>query len=295
MLNILSVLLQAAAVCAVPIYKLRNDQIGPVDVFLMIFAAVFVSVSWFETYFKYSRNSIFRKLFAYEDRQTTQTVSSLITNFFRLVLVMVLFPTFLCPGVNGPIIAFSDEPSPIPDSTISPINCITIAQNSTVNQGYYTTTNYADTTNYTNYANTTNYTNYANTTNCTNYADTTNYAGTWLLTPFLVHFFTTIGFFYTAVTVVRLCMDKACFCVALSLGTPVYVTGIIVARLVNNNNWISVKWMSKEDSTDTEVYTMLIVFIIAWLSQLWTCRHIWFSSHDRMSYKQVGTDNISLL
>jgi hypothetical protein len=58
-------------------------------------------------------------------------------------------------------------------------------------------------------------------------------------------------------------MDKACFCVALSLGTPVYVTGIIVARLVNNNNWISVKWMSKDDSTDTEVYTMLIVFIIA--------------------------------
>jgi hypothetical protein len=42
MLNILSVLLQAAAVCAVPIYKLRNDQIGPVDAFLMIFAAVFV-------------------------------------------------------------------------------------------------------------------------------------------------------------------------------------------------------------------------------------------------------------
>jgi hypothetical protein len=31
-------------------------------------------------------------------------------------------------------------------------------------------------------------------------------------------------------------MDKACFCVALSLGTPVYVTGIIVARLVNNNS-----------------------------------------------------------
>jgi hypothetical protein len=282
MLNILSVLLQAAAVCAVPIYKLRNDQIGPVDVFLMIFAAVFVSVSWFETYFKYSRNSIFRKLFAYEDRQTTQTVSSLITSFFRLVLVLVLFYTFLCPGVSGPIIAFSKEPLPIPDSTNSPINCITIAQNSstqnsTVNQGCYTTTNYADTTNY------------------TNYADTTNYAGTWLLTTFLVHFFTTIGFFYTAVIVVRLCMDKACFCVALSLGTPVYVTGIIVARLVNNNNWISVKWMSKEDSTDTEVYTMLIVFIIAWLSQLWTCRHIWFSSHDRMSYKQVGTDNISLL
>ena len=267
MLNILSVLLQAAAVCAVPIYKLRNDQIGPVDAFLMIFAAVFVGVSWFETYFKYSRNSIFRKLFAYEDRQTTQTVSSLITSFFRLVLVMVLFPTFLCPGVNGPIIAFSDEPLPIPDSTISPINCITIAQNSstqnsTVNQGCNTTTNYTD---------------------ATNFADATNYVDAWLLTPFLVHFFTTIGFFYTAVTVVRLCMDKACFCVALSLGTPVYVTGIIVARLVNNNNWISTTWMSKENSTDTEVYTMLIVFIIAWLSQLWTCRHIWFSSHDRMS------------
>jgi hypothetical protein len=49
-----------------------------------------------------------------------------------------------------------------------------------------------------------------------------------LVTPFLVHFFTTIGVFYTAVIVVRLCMDKACFCVALSLGTPVYVTGIIV-------------------------------------------------------------------
>ena len=130
MLNILSVLLQAAAVCAVPIYKLRNDQIGPVNVFLMIFAAVFVGVSWFETYFKYSRNSFIRKLFAYEDRQTTQTVSSLITSFFRLVLVMVLFPTFLCPGVNGPTIAFSEEPLPIPDSTISPINCITIAQNS---------------------------------------------------------------------------------------------------------------------------------------------------------------------
>lgn len=267
MLNILSVLLQAAAVCAVPIYKLRNDQIGPVDAYLMIFAAVFVSVNWFETYFKYSRNSIFRKLFAYEDRQTTQTVSSLITSIFRLVLVMVLFPTFLCPGVNGPIIAFSDEPSPIPDSTISPINCITIAQNSstqnsTVTQGCYTTTNYTD---------------------ATNYADATNYVDAWLLTPFLVHFFTTIGLFYTAVTVVRLCMDKVCFCVALSLGTPVYVTGIIVARLVNNNNWISATWMSKEDSTDTEVYTMLIVFIIAWLSQLWTCRHIWFSSHDRMS------------
>jgi hypothetical protein len=50
---------------------------------------------------------------------------------------------------NGPIIAFSDEPLPIPDSTISPINCITIAQNSstqnsTVNQGCYTTTNYTN-------------------------------------------------------------------------------------------------------------------------------------------------------
>lgn len=241
MLNILSVLLQAAAVCAVPIYKLRNDQIGPVDTFLMFFAAVFVSVSWFETYFKYSKNSIFRKLLAYEDRQATQTVSSLITSFFRLVLVVALFPTFLCPGVHEPTIAFSD--------------CITIAQttsteNTTIHQGCYTSTNYAD---------------------------------AWLLTPFLVHFFTTIVVFYTAVVVVRLCMDKACFCVALSLGTPVYVTCIIVARLFNNNNWISATWMSKEDSTDAGVYTMLIVFIIAWLSQLWTCRHIWFSSHDRMT------------
>jgi ABC-type dipeptide/oligopeptide/nickel transport system permease component len=53
--------------------------------------------TWFETYFKYSRNSIFRKLLGYEDRQTTHTVSSLITSFFRLVLVLVLFYTFLCP------------------------------------------------------------------------------------------------------------------------------------------------------------------------------------------------------
>ncbi|CAC5411436.1 CHS1 [Mytilus coruscus] len=78
-------------------------------------------------------------------------------------------------------------------------------------------------------------------------------------------------------------MDKVCFCVALTFGTPVYLTGVFVAHIINEPNWVSNTLMSKE-VTDTGVYTMLVVFIIAWLSQLWICRHIWYSSHDRMAF-----------
>ncbi|XP_071168512.1 chitin synthase chs-2-like [Mytilus edulis] len=259
MLNILSIILQAAALFAVPIYKVTNDQISSTDTFLMIFCAFCFSVRWFETYFKYSRESkLFKKLFAYEEREKTHAASSLVTSLFRLVLAVALFPTFFSPGVTNPVETFSSRPFSVLNSTVVPTPCLDISKNTTIQL--------------------------LNTTilPC-NLPSSKAFVDDWLLNPFLIHFFMSIGLFYGAIISTRLCMDKVCFCIALTFGTPVYVTGVFIAHIINEPNWISNTLMSKE-VTDTGVYTMLVVFVIAWLSQLWTCRHIWYSSHDRMVF-----------
>ncbi|CAG2196444.1 CHS1 [Mytilus edulis] len=259
MLNILSIILQAAALFAVPIYKVTNDQISSTDTFLMIFCAFCFSVRWFETYFKYSRESkLFKKLFAYEEREKTHAASSLVTSLFRLVLAVALFPTFFSPGVTTPVEAFSSRQLSALNSTAVPTPCLDLSKNTTVQL--------------------------QNTSiiSC-NHPSSKAFVDDWLLNPFLIHFFMSIGLFYGAIISTRLCMDKVCFCIALTFGTPVYVTGVFIAHIINEPNWISNTLMSKE-VTDTGVYTMLVVFVIAWLSQLWTCRHIWYSSHDRMVF-----------
>ncbi|VDI72691.1 chitin synthase [Mytilus galloprovincialis] len=259
MLNILSIILQAAALFGVPIYKVTNDQISSTDTFLMIFCAFCFSVRWFETYFKYSRESkLFKKLFAYEEREKTHAASSLVTSLFRLVLAVALFPTFFSPGVKNPVETFSSRPFSVLNSTVVPTPCLDISKNTTIQLLNKTILP------------------------C-NLPSSKAFVDDWLLNPFLIHFFTSIGLFYGAIISTRLCMDKVCFCIALTFGTPVYVTGVFVAHIINEPNWISNTLMSK-DVTDTGVYTLLVVFVIAWLSQLWTCRHIWYSSYDRMVF-----------
>ncbi|CAG2218266.1 CHS1 [Mytilus edulis] len=103
-----------------------------------------------------------------------------------------------------------------------------------------------------------------------------------LLNSFLIHFSTSIGLFYGAVISTRLGMDKICFCITLAIGTPVYLIALVVSKFKYETNWISRTLMSKEVNF-TEIWIMIVMFFIAWASQLWTCRYIWYSSHDRMA------------
>ncbi|VDI44578.1 chitin synthase [Mytilus galloprovincialis] len=235
-LNILSILLQAAAVCAVPLYKSFKDQITTEETFWMIFSSVLVSVRWFETYFKYSSTSrVFKTLFAYENRIETHCASTLVTSFCRLLLIIVLFPTYFAQNIHRPEIAFEMKPELHIECSISQLNS----------------------------------------TRCTHYADPS------LMTPFLVHFFVCMGLYYAAVLATKVCMDRICFCVALALGAPVYVGIIVISRVTDN--WISNTFIKDVDNMD--LYVMVAIFVIAWLSQLWICRHIWYSPHNRLTFE----------
>lgn len=249
-LNIVSFLLQLAAVCAVPVLKLQNKQISVFDTFLMIVCAVFISVRWFETYFKYSRESAFSRFFNYENRVKTHAASTLVSSLLRLALAIALFPTFLAPGVNDPNKVFTSTAGNTTVIQIMPISTV----NSLRNASYNNTK-----------------------------TGEIKFTQDWLLAPFLIHFFTSLGLFYGAVISTRLCMDKVCFCIALGIGTPVYVFCIVISRVIWNDHWIRTYLISKE-SKDSDIYISLVIFVLVWLSQLWTCRHIWYSVTDRMAF-----------
>lgn len=251
-INIFSFLVQLGAVLIVPILKFQNKKISAGEIFLMIFCAICFSVRWYETYFKYKRNSFFDKIFNYDNRVKTHAASTLASSFLRLVLAMVLFPTFLAPGVHEPSIVFT---SVVGHTTnVSAMNA-SISSVVSINGTSDNTT-----------------------------IGGIKYIEEWLVAPFLTHFFTSMCLFYGAVIATRLCMDKLCFCFALSIATPAYVIGVVVSRSVADDQWINTYLKMKDNSGGRDTYIAIATFFLVWLSQLWTCRHIWLSLPDRMAF-----------
>lgn len=137
LLNILAILLQAIGIVGVPLYKLFKSQISELDAFWMIFASLFVSVRWFETYASESR--IFKRFFDSSDQSETHSVSTLVSSFLRIVLVVILFPTFFAKNIEKPEIAFLPKPDSyidclLPNGTlVNGVNCTRYADESSMN------------------------------------------------------------------------------------------------------------------------------------------------------------------
>lgn len=240
-LNILAIILQAIGITAVPLYKLFKDQIDTGEAIWMIVASLLVSVRWCETYLQTSReSSIFRKLFDYKNHSETHCVSTFVSSFMRIVLMLILFPTFFAKDIVEPSKAFSPKPEMYIDC---PLNVANATIQSTIR--------------------------------CTRYADES------IMNPFLVHFFTCMALYYSAVLATKLCMDRICFGIALAVSTPVYVIAILISSV--NHNSISNKFIPEANLSD--VYIMAGLFLVAWLGQLWICRHIWYSSHNRIMFE----------
>ncbi|VDI32398.1 Hypothetical predicted protein [Mytilus galloprovincialis] len=267
LLNIISIILQAGAVFVVPIYKVTFNQISYTETFLMVLCSICVSVRWFETHFEHLAK-LYEKLddengeqckevtsLDDENGEQCKEVTSLVTSFLRLVMALTLFFTFYSPGVASPWETFSPRSLSNSSKTVAPCSELL---NSTTVQLYNMTIRPCD-------------------------IPSSGYHGDdWLLNSFLIHFFTSMGLFYGAVISTRLGMDKICFCITLAIGTPVYLIALVVSKLTYETNWISRTLMSKEVNV-TEIWIMIIMFCIAWASQLWTCKYIWYSSHDRMA------------
>ncbi|XP_061170797.1 chitin synthase-like isoform X1 [Saccostrea echinata] len=255
--NIFFLILLLPAVIIVPYTLFQSSEIKSakrwpdkgVLVAWILISVVLLSARWIETYSFVCRRFI-------EDRKDKRVkdkgyvISHMASSIFRIILLIILFPTFYCQNVRGINDTYDKFMSLTKVSGLLPQNCSEFLNFSspTVNS----------------------------TVTCSD--EGISY---WLVIgPYLAH---TIGAVLTThfgVLASRLRMQKLGFAIPLTLATPLYVILLIVLN-ETDKDFVNGYLLLKAD----DKWLLVAFFFIGWVGQTWVCRHAWYKQREeRMEF-----------
>ncbi|XP_048744160.2 chitin synthase-like isoform X3 [Ostrea edulis] len=254
-LNIVCLTFLLAALIIVPYTIVQSNtpktgkrMPGDGELIAWILISVFtLSARWIETYSFLCRRFIEDK----KDKRIKDkgyVISQMASSFFRIILLIALFPTLFCPNIRGIKDTYDKFLSQTNGMCLQSLNNSTILNSSTTNS----------------------------TVVCSD--DEVSY---WLVIgPYLAH---TIGAYLTThfgVLACRLRMQIMGFAIPLTLATPLYVIILIVFH-ETGVSFASDLLVLKTD----EMWLLFVVFFVGWVGQSWLCRHVWFRHReDRMEF-----------
>jgi len=106
-----------------------------------------------------------------------------------------------------------------------------------------------------------------------------------VLPSFLIHILTAVAVYHCAVVACRLCMQRVCFTIPLSIASPIYVV-VALATIEADVDWVKTMFLGTRPEPSNSIFFSLAVFLVAWLFQLVICRQAWTEPQERLQFVQ---------
>lgn len=259
-LTVISALVLLASVGVMCVFNSGRGSNSTEDVELIIWIIAscgLLSLRWVETYVTRNKEGTEDKYIKRISFSETDgdSFNFLVSSGLRLLVSYILISQYFCRGIRGVETTFDlfrnmDNSNTNTMATMPPTNCTP-----------------------------------SNITTCPTQYPYTVWQMWDVLPSFLVHFFSSAVVYHLAITACKLCMQRVCFTIPLVLASPVYVIATL-ASLEAGLDWSHTMFNGNRPQSSYSIYIALVVFFVAWLAQLWSCRQTWHEPTERLCFRR---------